>query len=243
MTRETSNSDYKLNGFNNRPTDSLINDSNKKKTIMIIFGISLLVLIIGAGIFFLVKWLQENEKEKIGEINCIFQIDNTEVETSILGKDFKHLNSISVYYDDEKLDNPKKYKFPFLGLNKIRIDIYENLNMDNMFKNVVKLQIIEMITSNNIKINSMESSFENCVLLNNFTMEGFDLSEVKSVSKLFYGTNITILPTDTFLTSNVEDFSFMFASTNVLNVNLTNFNTSNAKNMYDIFFAILLFKL
>ena len=49
----------------------------KFKNGAIIFIISLLVMIIGAGIFLLVKWLQddgENEKKgKIGEVNCIFQ--------------------------------------------------------------------------------------------------------------------------------------------------------------------------
>ena len=68
-------------------------------------------MIIGAGIFLLVKWLQddgENEKKgKIGEINCIFQIDGITTERNILGKDFSHLSSISVFFNNTKIKNQK----------------------------------------------------------------------------------------------------------------------------------------
>ena len=77
----------------------------------------------------------------------------------------------------------------------------------------------------------MKSIFENCYLLSNFSINGFNLNEIKSMSKLFYWTNITSMPADILPTSNVQDFSFMFASTNLLNINLANFNTKNMSHM------------
>ena len=47
-----------------------------------------------------------------------------------------------------------------------------------------------MKTGQNLKITSMESTFENCVELKSFNMTGFDTSNIFSVKKLFYNTQI-----------------------------------------------------
>ena len=67
-------------------------------------------MIIGAGIFLIVKWLKDGKNEKkgkIGEVNCIFQIDGITTERNILGKDFSYLSSISVFFNNTKIKNQK----------------------------------------------------------------------------------------------------------------------------------------
>ena len=50
--------------------------------------------------------------------------------------------------------------------------------MDYMFKGVNELYSVNMESQKNCKILSMISTFEGCMTLNNFTIEGFDVSNL-----------------------------------------------------------------
>ena len=56
---------------------------------------------------------------------------------------------------------------------------YDFLNADNMSS-------FEKAINNKIKIKSMLNTFENCSKLEIFKIQGFDISDVKSLHKLFY---------------------------------------------------------
>ena len=58
-----------------------------------------------------------------------------------------------------------------------------------MFKDVPNLNQIEIITNRTCKITSIISTFENCESLENIIITGIDLTELKSVKKLFYKIN------------------------------------------------------
>ena len=53
----------------------------------------------------------------------------------------------------------KKFKFNEEGNHIIRIDLYENLDMNYMFKNLDNLVSVEMNSNNNCQILSMISNF------------------------------------------------------------------------------------
>ena len=86
---------------------------------------------------------KENIKEVIGEIYCIFNIEKINTIVQILGNDFK-ISDFSIYIDNEKMITiVKEYKFKEIGKHKIKIELYEDINMDYMFKNISYLTHIE----------------------------------------------------------------------------------------------------
>ena len=101
-----------------------------------------------------------------------------------------------------------------------------------MFKDVPNLNQIEIITNRTCKITSIISTFENCESLENIIITGIDLTELKSVKKLFYKTNfndnmIKFLKNST----NIEDMPYMFAFTSIKEFNISGINTENIKDM------------
>jgi surface protein len=107
-----------------------------------------------------------------------------------------------------------------------------------MFKDVSDLISVVMIanSNNDIKIQSMISTFENCANLNDFTIKDFNLDELKSTKKLFYNSPVIQVNMPFSNLKNLEDISYMFASTNLYHLDLTNFDTSHAKNMSYLFY-------
>ena len=82
----------------------------------------------------------------------------------------------------------------------------------------------------------MISSFENCINLNTFIIKGFNTSEVQSMHKLFYNTDLYInLDLSDLNTSNVQDMSYMLSKTHLESIDLSNFNTEKVKNMLYLF--------
>ena len=109
--------------------------------------------------------------------------------------------------------------------------------MDGMFKNIETLVNVEMISKYEIiNINSMKSTFENCVSLTSIPLSGFSTYEVKSMHKLFSGSGISSIDLNIFNSSNVKDISNMFEKCNSLtSINFDNFNTSNVEDMSNLF--------
>ena len=217
----------------NKKEDLIINDKNsdiekemggdtfKKEKILvisvaIIFFISLIISLI-----LLNKNIEsEEEKEILGEMICEYEISNVLSKTQILSIEFKKEFKISAIIDEQKFDDiPYSYKFLQKGNNKIKFLFYQNVKMDNMFKDISALKVVEMISEKNLKILSMKNAFDNCQNLKKFNITGFDIAEIKSVHKVFYKTNsLEDLNFEIFEKNNIEDMSFFLANSKVCSI-------------------------
>ena len=82
----------------------------------------------------------------------------------------------------------------------------------------------------------MKNVFENCTFLEKFEIDGFDSSQVKSMSKLFYNTkNLKQVNISTLETSSLEDMDYMFAYSNLPEINLIQFDLDKILKAKDIF--------
>ena len=191
-----------------------LNDEDQKKLLeqksssnitqkYIIIGFIILFLILITIIIILSVKLSsksENETEDndsidyskvVGEINCIFNIENINKDISILSNEYqKENNNFDILINNKKIKDSKIYKFPSNGLNTLKYVLYGDINMDNMFKNIQQLTSVSMTSTKNTKITSMISTFEACINLQSFDINGFDYTELKSMRKTFYKTNI-----------------------------------------------------
>ena len=166
----------------NKNNESLnINDSsdlilkrvkeNLQKRLLIISIISIFIAII--IIILIVIAInspdKRNNKKVKGEINCKYFININKNSTLILGKEFEKKSDFSMVVDGKKLDKyTKEYSFDKYGEHQIKFQLYEDLNMDFMFKDIKSLESVEMISNYDLKLQSMVSSFENCNLFNKF---------------------------------------------------------------------------
>ena len=124
-----------------------------KRRNLIIIGVSLgiLVIVLIIIIISLTTKKKDNDtpsnenKELIGEINCIYDIDSTSTNTLILGNEFKQGN-FDIYIDKNVIKYSKEHKFNSVGIHEIQIKLYEELNMDYMFKDVKNIISVEMIS-------------------------------------------------------------------------------------------------
>ena len=129
------------NELDSELTDINKDDKKKKKNIIILgilFGLLLIVLTIIIIIIFTKKEenIPSNEnKELIGEINCIYDIDSISTKTLIFRNEFKQGN-FDIYIDKNVIKYSKEHKFNSVGIHEIQIKLYEELNMDYMFKDV-----------------------------------------------------------------------------------------------------------
>ena len=191
-----------------------LNDEDQKKLLeqksssnitqkYIIIGFIILFLILITIIIILSVKLSsksENETEDndsidyskvVGEINCIFNIENLNKDIFILSNEYqKENNNFDILINNKKIKDSKIYKFPSNGLNILKYVLYGDINMDSMFKNIQQLTSVSMISTKNTKITSMISTFEACINLQSFDINGFDYTELKSMRKTFYKTNI-----------------------------------------------------
>ena len=152
------------------------------KMIYIIFGVISFIILITIIIVIIATSSQEKpsdqNKEKgeseengpqepsnIAEINCIYDVDRTTSETVLLGEEFQKNSKFYIFINDKRITYSKTYKFNKVGEQLVKFDIYEDINMDNMFKNVPNLIFVEMVTKNKISILSMKSTFESCINL------------------------------------------------------------------------------
>ena len=128
-----------------------------------------------------------------GQIECLYDINTVAKNTTLLGNEFiNNYPRIEIYIDGNKIQYTKEYKFKDLGNHNIIYILYEDLNMDYMFKDVPDLISVKMKSENNCQILSMISTFENSESLYEFRITGFSGNRIKSMKKLFYGTNIYI---------------------------------------------------
>ena len=148
----------------------------------------------------------------------------------------KALILILIYIDGQKIIYSKTHKFKSIGNHNVEIIFYDNLNMDYMFKNVIKLNRIEIITNKTCKILPMISTFEDCTNLQDLKLIGIDLDELKSVKKLFYKTYVNQNITK-FLqnATNIEDMLYILAYSSIKEFNIEGLNIQNVKDMSHLF--------
>ena len=234
--------------FNVDNVDLNLNEKKKSIPLPLIIGL-LLFVVLSLIILVLINSSGDStkkEKEKatskkiLGEINCLFKIDKIDykTKTEIIGKEFKKESDFSIIIDEERQEIfDKEYLFKGKGEHQIKIELYEDINMDYMFKGVKNLKSIIMVNStSDINILSMVGTFENCELLDTFIIKGFNTKNVKSLHGLFYHTSLSNLKLDIDL-SNVEDASFMFSKTSLEEISLIDLNMNNLKNMSYMFYS------
>ena len=197
---------------------------------LIIFIIWIVVIII--IIVYVYKNESEEKLEKYGEINCIFDIQNTSIVYPLLGAEFNKKN-VEIIVNNSKI-NPDNYKFQKTGEMYVQYNLLgKEFSMDYMFKDIQNLLRVEMISDKNMSITSMISSFENCENLRYFKIEGFLTNSIKSMKKLFYNSHINEINMTDFDTKNVEDMSYMFANADFDTYNFNEkehyINTQNVK--------------
>ena len=215
----------------------------KKALIGIISGVSVVIIIILIFILTVSLSGKKSKKNKIGEINCIYNVEKISENTVILGPDFKKKTNFDISIDGNIIKYSKEYKFKEYGYQNVQYIIYEDLDMDYMFQNIQNLISVEMISEKNAGIKSMRGTFEYCVDIEKIKMIGFDTSQVKSMSRLFYGMDLpdqeSFQSIQSFLidldTKNVEDMSYMFALSNFRELNLSSFDTRKVINMSHMF--------
>jgi len=207
----------------------------------LIFGIIILLILIGLVILiFIIS--SSNSKDDyihpksdiIGEIQCIYDIESISL-TQILGNDFIKNSNFDIEINGQKIKYSKEYKFSETGQQKVIFLLYDNLNMENMFKGVSSLYSVKMHSDKNAKIDFIDSAFENCLKLTNFKIIGFNLADLKSMKKLFYKSGLNSFDSDYLRTQNLLDISYMFAETNLEKIKMSLLDTSAVYNMSHLF--------
>ena len=173
-----------------------------KKYIYTIFSMFLIIII---GLSFLLFYqdtnitkkniknfieISDEENEVLGEINCVYEIYELNKKVPLFGKEFVKSSNFSVYLDSKLIEFSKDYIFYEFGKHNLRIVLYEDLNMDYMFKEVPNLSSIEMISNKNCKILSMISTFQNDVSFKYFMVNGFDAEKITSMKYCFYNSSL-----------------------------------------------------
>lgn len=78
-----------------------------------------------------------DESKKIGQINCIYDIEYKSQKVALLSESFNN-QDIAIYIDGTKIKYSKEYQFNTVGIHQVKILIFSPLNMDYMFKDVSK---------------------------------------------------------------------------------------------------------
>ena len=219
-------------------------DSNKFKKIplwkkQLIFGgvIALFIMLIIIIIVLAVHGSSNSNLNKLGELDCIYTIEEISSKTQIISKEYNKASKFDIIIDSIKVEFIKEYQFKERGEHDIKFILYEDINMDYMFKDIKDLTSIILVSDKNAKIKSMISTFESCINLNYFLNNGFYLDEIKSIKNIFYNTNILTLNLKNFNPKNIEDMSYMFAYSSIEQININDLDTSHTKNMSHMFYS------
>ena len=124
-------------------------NKNKKFSLFrkfIFFGVILLVWIIIMITELVIVLSKDDIVNRIGEINCIYEIYDSSQNISILNEEF-NINNIYKIIIDNNITIPtseKIYEFNSSGNHTVKFIFYEDINMDNMFKNLTNLISVYM---------------------------------------------------------------------------------------------------
>ena len=239
MREGDENSDYFAKDF------SSSNLVRKQKTIipkkyLIIGGVIFLIIIITIIIItitfkFNPKNNNENNKEIIGQINCIYKNEISVEQIHIISESYEKISDFDILIDGKEIKFTKIYEFSDLKEHKIEYHLYEPINMNDMFKDISTLISIEMISNKNASIISMMRTFENCINLQSFMIHGFNLEKIVSLEKLFFNTKIKYIDLNIFNNIQIEDISYMFALSTINKFNFSEINFNTIKNISHLF--------
>ena len=238
---EKSGNEHILNASRDSREASLSNlnnkNSSKKNIIIAVITLIAIAAIIALILVIVLRKSSDDSEDKLvtGIISCVYDISSNMTETKILGDEFHKTSELNIYINGNKIKFSKVYKFPIYGINKVEFKLYNSINMSYMFKGVSSLKSVEMISSNNEKIVSMLSTFENCINFESILISGFSANELKTMKKSFYKTNLKSIDLINFNTNNLEDISYMFASTSLEEFEFPNINTENVVDMSYLF--------
>ena len=128
----------------------------------------------------------DKEKTVIGEIRCLLDVSSSFRETMIIGEDYSKKSEFDIFVDDNKLGKySKTYTFNTTGSHNVTIKLYEDINMDYMFKGLDDIIAVYLTSNGKCQITSMISTFEKCENLYLFRIEGFKADKLKSMHKVF----------------------------------------------------------
>ena len=177
------------------------------------------------------------EYGNFGQINCTYKVSDINNPIKIINNKFIQKERLTIIIDNNIIPFTSSYKFNTKGNHSVTYIInYKNIDMNYIFKDILSLISVVMVSENSIIINNIENAFENCQNLLSFGIRGFNIDKIKSFKKLFYNTpKLSEINFNRLNTSNVEDFSYMFANSNFRSINNLNLNTMNAKNMSYMF--------
>ena len=204
-------------------------------TIGVIAVVSLVIILAlksGAG-----KKKGDDERVIFGNIHCTYDIKQGEI--NILSDDFENKDNIDIYIGDNKIEFTKKYNFGTNDDKTVKFELKgDKFSLQNMFKNVNRLKIVNMIPETKLKckITSMESAFEGTKALTEINFyQGFDTSELTSLKNAFANSNIKDIPLNNITLENVVDMSHMFHGSKINNFSPSDFNIKSVQNMQSMF--------
>ena len=113
--------------------------------------------------------LPDIKMEILGRIYCNFVLEFDE-NVYIANKNFIFPGNFSIYVDGNKIQNSKKYNLK-KGENNVTFVIYEDFNMSHMFYDISNLVSVKMVSEKKCKITHMDSTFEKCKDLIDFSIE------------------------------------------------------------------------
>jgi len=103
---------------------------------------------------------EETFTEKIGGINCIFDIQNTNTVTQLISENYEKNSAFKILIEGKEIKYSKTYKFEKPGKYNVKFDLYQKINMDKMFQNIETLTYVFLYSDKNAEITSMQSTFE-----------------------------------------------------------------------------------
>ena len=174
----------------------------------------------------------------VGNIKCTYNINQGDI--NILSEDFENKNNVAIFIGDKQIVFNKKHKF-LNGDNKtVRFELHgDSFSFQNMFKNVDKLKIVNIIpetTKIKAKITSFESAFEGTKALTEINfLQGFDYTQLTSMKNMFAFSNIKDIQLNNITLENVVDMSLMFRGSKILNFSPGEFNAKSVKTMQSMF--------
>jgi surface protein len=231
----------------NDPGDDIPQNKNKKgnfisskpKELLVVLICAIIVLII--YLVFIISYIRNEKKdiiptsEPLGKINCIYILENEDESTNILNKNFSIPEKFDIYIDNEKINLTDEYKLKGKKEYNVTYFIYNDLDMKDMFKNILFLKEVKMNSEKNCNIISMESAFENCENLESFYIKGFNTKKIVSLKKLFYQTSLKNVEFNDFNSESVIDVSYMFSSSSIENIDLSFLHKNKVEYMNHMF--------
>ena len=99
-------------------------NSQKKKLVIFSAGITFSLVIIIIIIILMTQNRDKNSKDEnnsnnkdtIAEINCVYDIQSTSLETPLISEEFDKNFNFDIYINDKKIKYSKNYKFTTSGL-------------------------------------------------------------------------------------------------------------------------------